>query len=190
MSKYIPSSFNKCYCCLSLRAGVFLNSLCSLTIPYLIETVSAASDYLEDPKVNTPASYRYFHTTVPYLDSPVDMFSMIHASTYAIGLVGSYNKSPKLIKYHKNLLYFNVISTPFILIECLWTAPLKWPEINVPDGPDVPEFFERDMKTMCAIMIALLFGYFGVSYAQQIYAAYVATKYEKYLLLSEESKEK
>ncbi|GAN10792.1 hypothetical protein MAM1_0401c10340 [Mucor ambiguus] len=194
MSKYISPSFNKCYCCLSLRAGVFLNSLCSLTIPHLIEFVTyyAVSDYLTDtPERNAPAPDRYFHIRIPYLDSPVDIFSVIHAGTYVIGMVGSYKESPKLIKYHKYLLYFNVISFPFMLLECLWTVPLEWPEVNVPDDPDVPEFFERDIKIMLNVLVAFLFGYFSVTYAQQIYAAYVASKYEKYLLLSEEeSKEK
>ncbi|KAL0135511.1 hypothetical protein V8B55DRAFT_1548034 [Mucor lusitanicus] len=185
MSKSIPSSFYRCYCCLSLRAGVFLSSFCSLTIPLLIEFVThyAASYYLPDPPD------RYFHMRVPYLESPVDVFSVIHASTYVIGMFGSYKKSPKLIKYHKNLLYFNVISTPFVLIECMWTtATLKWPEISVPDDPDVPEFFERDMKILHATAVALSVGIFGVTYAHQIYKAYVAYKYEKYLLLSEEER--
>ncbi|KAL9551752.1 hypothetical protein MBANPS3_004108 [Mucor bainieri] len=194
MSKYIPSSFNKCYCCLSLRTGVFLSSLCSLTLPCLTKVVVqyAVSDYLiDDPKLNAPVPDRYFHIRVPFLDGPVNIVSVIEASTYVIGIVGSYKKSPKLIKLYKNLLYFNVISTPLMMIECLWTAQLDWPEIKVPDNPDVPEFWERDMKIMLALVAAFSVGSFGMLYAHEIYTAYVASKYEKYLLLSEEeNKEK
>ncbi|CAO3608862.1 unnamed protein product [Mucor fragilis] len=163
-------------------------------MPYLIEAAIryATSDYLlDDAQLNAPVPDRYFHIRVPYLDSPLNIFSVIHASTCVIGMIGSYKKSPKLIKYHKNLLYFNVISTPLTLIECFWTAPFKWPEISVPDDPDVPEFFERDMRILLAVVLAVPIGIMGLTYAQEIYAAYVSSKYEKYLLLlEEENKEK
>ncbi|KAL7312279.1 hypothetical protein PS15m_008059 [Mucor circinelloides] len=191
MSRFLPSSFNKCYCCLSLRAGVFLDSLCSLAVPYLCEFIALAYVMPEHHK-NAETPDRYFHIRIPYLNSRVDIFSVIHASTYVIGMIGSYKKSPKLIKYHKYLLYFNVVSTPLVLIECMWKSSSKWHEITMmPDDPDMPENFERDMKNMLFMLVAFNCVYFGVTYMQKIYAAYVATKYEKYLLLSEEeNKEK
>ncbi|CAO0800794.1 unnamed protein product [Mucor circinelloides] len=141
---------------------------------------------------NAETPDRYFHIRIPYLNSRVDIFSVIHASTYVIGMIGSYKKSPKLIKYHKYLLYFNVVSTPLVLIECMWKSSSKWHEITImPDDPDMPENFERDMKTMLFMLAAFNCAYFGITYMQKIYAAYVATKYERYLLLSEEeNKEK
>lgn len=33
---------------------------------------------------------RYFLIRVPYIDSPVNIFSVISASTYVVGMIGSY----------------------------------------------------------------------------------------------------
>ncbi|CAO3631807.1 unnamed protein product [Mucor fragilis] len=135
----------------------------------------------KNAELNAPD--RYFYVRIPFLDSPVDVFSVIHASTYAIGLAGSYMESEKLVKYHKYLLYFDVISTPFILIERMWRASSKWSEISTQKGPDFPESFERDVKHMFAMLAAFQCACYGIFYMKQIYAAYVALRYQKYLLL-------
>ncbi|CEP10520.1 hypothetical protein [Parasitella parasitica] len=134
---------------------------------------------------------RYFHIRIPYINGPMNVFSVISTSTYIIGMIGSYKKSPKLIKYHKHLLFFDVISTPLILIECIWTSSPEWSRLSMPDSLDTPVSFENDMKKLLIMFMAFIGVAASSVYLQQIYAAFVAYKYEKYLVTTnEEMKEK
>lgn len=38
----------------------------------------------------------------------------------------------------------------------------------MPDDPDMPENFERDMKTMLFMLVAFNCAYFGVTYMQKV----------------------
>ncbi|KAG2189958.1 hypothetical protein INT46_005777, partial [Mucor plumbeus] len=140
------------------------------------------------PQVDSPSipdfPDRYFHIRVPYIDSPVNIFSVISASTYAIGMIGSYKKSPKLIKCHKYLLFFDIIITPLTFIECIWASSSEWSKISIPDEPDVPDYFKENMVNFFIMFAVFMGGIVCSTYIQQVYATYVAYKYEKYLLLS------
>ncbi|KAI8638014.1 hypothetical protein BD408DRAFT_447166 [Parasitella parasitica] len=199
MSKEILACFNRCYCCLSLRAGVFLNSFCSLTFPYLIELATA--NYVSSMNatnaelagitdISLPVQDypdRYFHIRIPYINGPINVFSIISASTYIIGMIGSYKKSPKLVKYHKYLLFFDILSTPLTLIECIWASSSEWSKISMPDNLDMP----ANLNNMITIIIVFIGATASSIYLQQIYAAYVTYKYERYLTVTKhEKKEK
>ncbi|KAL9543150.1 hypothetical protein MBANPS3_008247 [Mucor bainieri] len=127
---------------------------------------------------------RYYHVKFPFLNNQVDILSVIHTSTYVIGLAGSYTRSEKLIKYYKYLLYFDVISRPFVVAELMLRASSNWSEISMQKRTDAPESFEQDTKFVLTVFAVLQCAYHGILYIKKIYSANVALRYQKSLFLS------
>ncbi|GAN00687.1 hypothetical protein MAM1_0001c00109 [Mucor ambiguus] len=63
-----------------------------------------------------------------------------------------------------------------------------WSEISKRIGPGAPENFEQDMKLKLTFLPVLLCAYHGIFYMKKIYAANVAARYQRFLLLSEGNK--